>query len=119
MLFVEGIGFQSRAEYEQALLDKKIIDELRSKYDLTTKEGLLGVSKELRSVHFQTKVGDNFDDEVFEKLEAVKRGVSLKPAEPVTPPKTPRKPSAKSKAPAKPSLAAPEKPIDKEKRKKK
>ena len=74
MLYVEGVGFTSKAEYEAALSDKKIIDELRRKYDLNTKTGLLDASKELRTVHFQTKVGDNFDDEVFERLEAIKRG---------------------------------------------
>ena len=47
MLFVEGVGFNGRAEYEQALSDKKIIDELRKKYDLTTRQGLLDASKEL------------------------------------------------------------------------
>ena len=80
MLYVEGVGFTSKAEYEAALSDKKIIDGLRHKYDLNTKAGLMDVSKELTAIHFQTKVGDNFDDEIFERLEAVKRGKSLEPA---------------------------------------
>ena len=113
MLFVEGVGFNGKAEYEQGLSDKKIIDELRKKYDLTTKEGLLDVSKELRTIHFQTKVGDNFDDEVFEKLEAIKRGETLKPQTPVQAGKrTPR--TSKSKAPSQTSsLGAKERPMDK------
>ena len=113
MLFVEGVGFNGRAEYEQGLSDKKIIDELRKKYDLTTKEGLLDVSKELRTVHFQTKVGDNFDDEIFEKLEAIKRGETLKPQ---TPAPASRRPSraSKSKTPSKTSsLSVKERPMDK------
>ena len=113
MLFVEGIGFQSRAEYEQALSDKKIIDELRKKYDLTTRAGLLDVSKELRGIHFQTKVGDSFDDEIFEKLEALKRGEVLKQPEPVLPKATERKKST-GKASKPSSLPANEKPMDKE-----
>lgn len=113
MLFVEGVGFNGKAEYEQGLSDKKIIDELRKKYDLTTKEGLLDVSKELRTVHFQTKVGDNFDDEIFEKLEAIKRGESLKPQAPATAAKKPSrtsKPKASSKTS---SFAEKERPMDK------
>lgn len=113
MLFVEGVGFNGKAEYEQGLSDKKIIDELRKKYDLTTKEGLLDVSKELRTVRFQTKVGDNFDDEIFEKLEAIKRGESLKPQAPATAAKKPSrtsKPKASSKTS---SFAEKERPMDK------
>lgn len=113
MLFVEGVGFNGKAEYEQGLSDKKIIDELRKKYDLTTKEGLLDVSKELRTVHFQTKVGDNFDDEIFEKLEAIKRGEPLKPQAPATAAKKPSrtsKPKASSKTS---SFAEKERPMDK------
>ena len=112
MLFVEGVGFAGRTEYEQALEDKKIIDELRHKYDLTTGEGLLAVSKELRNVHFKTKVGDNFDDEVFEKLEALKRGEPLlqeKSAEPV---KTSRRKPVKNRAISEISFTAKEKPMD-------
>lgn len=112
MLFVEGVGFNGKAEYEQGLSDKKIIDELRKKYDLTTKEGLLDVSKELRTIHFQTKVGDNFDDEIFEKLEAVKRGETLKPQTPA-PASRRQSLTSKSKTPSKTSLSAKERPMDK------
>ena len=112
MLFVEGVGFAGKAEYEQGLADKKIIDELRRKYDLTTREGLLDVSKELRGIHFQTKVGDNFDDEIFEKLEALKRGESLKPAEPVTSKNTPRRKPVKNRAISEFSYPQKEKTLD-------
>lgn len=112
MLFVEGVGFNGKAEYEQGLSDKKIIDELRKKYDLTTKEGLLDASKELRTIHFQTKVGDNFDDEIFEKLEAIKRGETLKPQTPA-PASRRQSLTSKSKTPSKTSLSAKERPMDK------
>ena len=83
MLYVEGVGFTSKADYEAALSDKKIIDELRRRYDLNTKTGLMEVSKELTGIHFKTKVGDNFDDEIFERLEAAKRGNGVaQPAQP-------------------------------------
>ena len=113
MLYVDGVGFAGRAEYEQALNDKKIIDELRRKHDLTTREGLLDVSKELRGIHFQTKVGDNFDDEIFEKMQALKRGESLKPAEPEIPVKRTagRKP-VKNRAISEISFPVKEKPLD-------
>lgn len=113
MLFVEGVGFNGKAEYEQGLSDKKIIDELRKKYDLTTKEGLLDVSKELRTVHFQTKVGDNFDDEIFEKLEAIKRGESLKPQTPAPAAKKSSRTSKTKASSTTSSLTAKERPMDK------
>ena len=113
MLFVEGVGFNGKAEYEQGLSDKKIIDELRKKYDLTTKEGLLDVSKELRTVHFQTKVGDNFDDEIFEKLEAIKRGESLKPQTPAPAAKKSSRTSKTKASSTTSSLSAKERPMDK------
>jgi len=113
MLFVEGVGFNGKAEYEQGLSDKIIIDELRKKYDLTTKEGLLNVSKELRTVHFQTKVGDNFDDEIFEKLEAIKRGESLKPQTPAPAAKKSSRTSKTKASSTTSSLTAKERPMDK------
>ena len=113
MLFVEGVGFNGKAEYEQGLSDKKIIDELRKKYDLTTKEGLLDVSKELRTVHFQTKVGDNFDDEIFEKLEAIKRGESIKPQTPAPAAKKSSRTSRTKASSTTSSLTAKERPMDK------
>ena len=113
MLFVEGVGFNGKAEYEQGLSDKKIIDELRKKYDLTTKEGLLDVSKELRIVHFQTKVGDNFDDEIFEKLEAIKRGESLKPQTPAPAAKKSSRTSRTKASSTASSFATKERPMDK------
>lgn len=113
MLFVEGVGFNGKAEYEQGLSDKKIIDELRKKYDLTTKEGLLDVSKELRTIHFQTKVGDNFDDEIFEKLEAIKRGETLKPQTSASAPKKSSRTSKTKSSSTTSSLSAKERPMDK------
>lgn len=113
MLFVEGVGFNGKGEYEQGLSDKKIIDELRKKYDLTTKEGLLNVSKELRTVHFQTKVGDNFDDEIFEKLEAIKRGESIKPQTPAPAAKKSSRTSKTKASSTTSSLTAKERPMDK------
>ncbi len=113
MLFVEGVGFNGKAEYEQGLSDKKIIDELRKKYDLTTKEGLLDVSKELRTVHFQTKVGDNFDDEIFEKLETIRRGESLKPQTPAPAAKKSSRTSRTKASSTTSPLTAKERPMDK------
>ena len=82
MLYVDGVGFSSKAEYEDALSDKKIIDDIKRRFDLNSKEGLLDAQKELRAVHFKTKVGDNFDDELFEKLERLKKGIAIEPVAP-------------------------------------
>lgn len=74
MLFVEGEGFDSKAQYEQALNDKSIIDDIKARFDLDTKEGILAAYAEVRNVRFKTKVGDNFDDYMYDLYEKVKNG---------------------------------------------
>lgn len=72
MLSVNGQSSKSRAEYDNALSDQKIIDAVKKKYDLSTKEGITGAYREIRTVHFKSSIGDAFDDEIFDLYEKVK-----------------------------------------------
>lgn len=74
MLSVDGIDFSSKAEYELALKDKAIIDDIKSECDLNTPEGINKAFRMVQGCHFNTKVGHNFDDEIYELLQKVKRG---------------------------------------------
>lgn len=72
MFSVEGIEFASKREYELALQDKAIIDDIKRKADIGTKDGIIKAYSLLQSVHFNTKVGFSFDDKIFELYEDVK-----------------------------------------------
>ncbi len=74
MLTVEGQVYKSKAEYEDALYDKNIIDSVKARFNLSTKEGITAAYRELRTVHFKTSLGDSFDDEIFELYEGLKTG---------------------------------------------
>ena len=74
MMFVNGEAFSNKTEYEKALLDKDVIDEIKAQYDLSTIDGIKGAYTELQAVTFRTVVGDKFDDEVFDLYTKVKNG---------------------------------------------
>lgn len=74
MLFVEGVGFASKAEYEQALEDQKTIKEIKSRFDLTKRADVEKLYFEIRNLHFRTKVGDNFDDYIYGLYQKIKNG---------------------------------------------
>lgn len=74
MWTVEGFSFKSKAEYEDALADKLIIDEIKSGYDLNNPSDIIIVYKKLQNIRFKTVVGNNFDDLIFELNEKVKKG---------------------------------------------
>ena len=74
MMFVNGEAFSNKTEYEKALLDKEVIDEIKAQYDLSTIDGIKGAYTELQAVTFRTVVGDKFDDEVFDLYTKVKNG---------------------------------------------
>ncbi|MCR4728712.1 MAG: class B sortase [Lachnospiraceae bacterium] len=74
MLFVDGIGFSTKAEYEDALWDKAVIDEIKSKYDLDNPAEVEKLFNEMRNFHFRTKLGENFDDYIYELYQKIKSG---------------------------------------------
>lgn len=74
-LTVAGRSFRTRADYEAALRDQKKIDTIKSQTDLNDPKQLLELFGELQSgvYRFETSVGNDFDDKIFEKVEALKK----------------------------------------------
>lgn len=74
-LTVAGIRFRTRADYEAALRDQKKIDAIKAKVDFDNPRQVYRLYAELQSgsYRFETQVGNNFDDEIYEKVEALKR----------------------------------------------
>lgn len=74
MWTVEGIPFKTKSEYEDALADKIIIDDLRTSFDLSNANDIEIVYRQLQTVRFKTIVGNKFDDYIFDLHEKVKKG---------------------------------------------
>lgn len=74
-LTVGGRRFRTQADYKAALRDQKKIDTIRLRMDLDDPKQLIQLFKELQSgaYRFETPVGNDFDDEIFEKIEALKK----------------------------------------------
>lgn len=73
---VEGRQFRVKADYEAALRDKEIIDEIRSRVDFKKRDEVLKLYSELESgkYTFESLVGNDFDDEVFELVQTIRKG---------------------------------------------
>lgn len=74
-LTVAGRRFRTRADYEAALRDQKKIDMIKSRTDLNDSKQLLELFSELQSgaYRFETAVGNDFDDAIYEKVENLKK----------------------------------------------
>ncbi|WP_342756171.1 class B sortase [Kineothrix sedimenti] len=72
---VSGRQFRTKADYEAALRDKKKIDIIRSKTDLKNPKEVFALYEQMRggTYRFETAVGNDFDDEVYELVERYKR----------------------------------------------
>lgn len=73
---VEGRQFRTKADYEAALRDKKKIDKIRSEYDLQNPKAVLDLYARMQAgdYSFETAVGNDFDDKIFELAEMYKDG---------------------------------------------
>lgn len=82
-LSVGGVRFRTRADYEAALRDQKKIDEIRAHVDFNNKKQLEGLFNEMQAggCRFETIIGTHFDDEVYEKLEQLKKNPSTQKKE--------------------------------------
>lgn len=82
-LSVGGVRFRTRADYEAALRDQKKIDEIRAQVDFNNKKQLEGLFNEMQAgvYRFETIIGTHFDDEVYEKMEQMKRDPSTQKKE--------------------------------------
>lgn len=78
-LMVAGRRFRTRADYEAALRDQKKIDTIKAKMDLEDPRQLYKLFSALQSgaYRFETAVGTDFDDAIFEEIEKMKkRGIT-------------------------------------------
>lgn len=73
---VEGRQFRMRADYEAALRDKKKIDGIRARVNFKKKDDVLLLAAELENgkYRFESLVGQDFDDEVYELAEKIRKG---------------------------------------------
>ncbi len=74
-LMVGGRRFRTRADYEAALRDEKKIKSIKTKIDLNNPKQLYELFGEMQSgaYRFESALGNDFDDEIFEKIEELKK----------------------------------------------
>ena len=74
-LTVAGRRFRTRADYEAALRDQKKTERIKAETDLDNPKQIYELLKDLQSgsYRFETIVGRDFDDEIYEKAEALKK----------------------------------------------
>lgn len=67
--------FKTKSEYEAALKDLKIVEELKKQYQLKTPKDFVELYQELQNgtIVFETIVGRNFDDEIYATVEKLKK----------------------------------------------
>lgn len=72
---IAGRKFQSEADYQAGLRDLKKIEALKKKYNLNNPSHLTELYKELQNgnYHFETILGTDFDDEIYELIELNKK----------------------------------------------
>lgn len=74
-LTVGGRRFRTRADYEAALRDEKKIKSIKAKVDLNNPRQVYDLFGEMQSgaYRFESALGNDFDDEIYEKIEELKR----------------------------------------------
>lgn len=74
-LTVAGRRFRTRSDYEAALRDQKKIERIKAETDLNDPKQIYELLGELKSgiYRFETVVGTDFDDEIYEKAESLKK----------------------------------------------
>ena len=74
-LTVGGRRFRTRADYEAALRDEKKIRSIKAKIDLNNPKQLYQLFGEMQSgaYRFESALGNDFDDEIYEKIEELKK----------------------------------------------
>ncbi len=73
---VAGRKFRTKTDYEAALRDKKKIDKICSEFDLKNPKAVLELYGKLKAgdYRFETMVGNDFDDKVFEMASRLQHG---------------------------------------------
>lgn len=75
---VEGRQFRTEVDYNRAVRDRGIIEKLRSRTDFDSRQELEQLCRELeeKKYHFFTLLGEDFLDEVQERLKETEQGGS-------------------------------------------
>lgn len=73
---VDGRQFRVKSDYEAALRDKAIIDDIKRRVSLENADAVLKLYAEMEAgaYRFETALGNDFDDEIFELVQKIKRG---------------------------------------------
>ena len=82
-LTVAGRRFRSRSDYEAALRDQRKIERIKAEKDLDDPVKIYELFRVLKSgaYRFETIVGTDFDDEIYEKTEELrKKGITVENA---------------------------------------
>ena len=111
-LTVAGRRFRTQADYEAALRDQKRIDLIKSETDLDNPKQLFDLFKEMQSgkYRFETVIGNDFDDEIFERIEKLKKqGITAENAENIADKKNRKSRTAKESTARKPAKVKKEK----------
>ena len=72
---IAGRRFTTEEDYQAGLRDQKKIEEIRKQYNLNNPEQVFELYRQMESglIHFETILGTDFDDEVYEKIENLKK----------------------------------------------
>lgn len=75
---VLGRVFRTKADYDAALRDKQKIEQIKANTDFTDKEEILKLYQEIQknTYQFETILGRDFDDELYELTEQMKKGTA-------------------------------------------
>lgn len=78
---VDGRQFRTQSDYNRALLDKKVIDAIRVKYNFNNKNQLEQLLREIHSekYKFYTLLGRDLQDEIEEELKNINKAVPSRP----------------------------------------
>lgn len=79
MFRVDGRYFSQKADYEAALEDKKVIEDIKARYDLNNPVDIKKLYLELQNVRFLSEIGKDFDDEIYERFQNLEKA-SVKPS---------------------------------------
>ena len=72
---IAGRRFTTEEDYQAGLRDQKKIEEIRKQYNLNNPAQVFELYRQMEAglIHFETILGTDFDDEVYEKIENLKK----------------------------------------------
>ena len=72
---IAGRRFTTEEDYQAGLRDQKKIEEIRKQYNLNNPAQVFELYRQMEAglIHFETILGTDFDDEVYEQIENLKK----------------------------------------------